>query len=97
MSAPKTPAAIQLALLKAASDQLDDNEIRGHRFDSDLNELLHLAVDCIGTQIAEKSLNILRLGAARTRGDEYLKQAMKANKKYEELRKRNETPAEIES
>ena len=83
MSTTKTPVDIQLALLKAASYQLDDGDIRGNRFDHVLHELLHQAVDCIGAQIAEKNLTGLRLGAASTRGNEYLKQAIRNNEKYE--------------
>lgn len=88
MSKTPTPVDTQLALLKAGSDQLDNGQIRGRNFDNELHELLHQAVDCISAQIAEKNLTSLRLEAARTRGNEYLKQAIRNNEKYEQARKK---------
>lgn len=82
MSTPENPVDLQLEILKAIDDQYDDCRIRGTPV-SDLVELLSRTVTCLHQQGSRMQLSDLHQSVAKTRGNEYLKQTIRSNEKYE--------------
>ena len=86
MITPENPVDLELEILKAIDDQYDNCKIRGTPV-SDLVDLLSRAVACLHQQGSRMQLSDLHQSVAKTRGNEYLKQAIRNNERYEGARK----------
>lgn len=85
------------ALQRHAQELLDEVDIRAAPFDEKLHTLLTDTADFVMSQGAQVRQLQQLLVLARERGTRYLKQAVRNNEKYEELRKARENEAEADA
>ena len=80
--------ALRKEILEATNTALDDNTIWGREYPSAFLELLYcvMAQKTFANRRNRGNLARLALTVAQERGSKYLGQAIKANKKYDDLK-----------